>query len=99
MSSSSILPGWTAGPNTAGSRVIVFALDLVGMVSLPAERQPRLRVHANAVPPPPIALERLEPIPGRAREIRKAMRGVQPLELSLDDRPEAHGQSPSGTGR
>jgi hypothetical protein len=54
------------GPSQAGSRVIVFAPDFMGMVSLPAERHTELVVDANAVSTSLVPPQRLQTIAGWA---------------------------------
>ena len=87
-SSSSISPGGIAGPSQFGSLVIVFDANFVGMSLLPSERDAILVVDPNAVPPCLIALQRLESITGRNREIFESRRDVERLELPLRDSPD-----------
>src|SRR5215213_6737328 len=93
-SSSSISPGGIAGPSQSGSLVIVFDADFVGMSLLPSERDAILVVDLNAVTTGLIALQRLEPITGRDREIVESHRDVERLELSLRDSPNLVGNPP-----
>jgi hypothetical protein len=58
-----------AGPNHAGSRVIILASDFIGMVSFPAKGQAVLIVHADAVAATLISLEGLKPVSRRACEV------------------------------
>ena len=58
------------------------------MTVLPAERDPTLVVHANAVPPSLLALQPLEPVAGRNKEVFEAPRSIEKLELPLNDSPK-----------
>jgi hypothetical protein len=59
--------------------VIVFDANFMGMSLLPSERDAILIVDPNAVPSCLIALQRLESIAGRGREIFESGRDVERL--------------------
>src|SRR6185503_11036902 len=68
-SSSRISPGGIAGPSQSGSLVIILDADFVGMAALPPERQPVLVVDANTVALGSLALEPLESVARRNRQV------------------------------
>src|SRR5437588_12738097 len=88
-----------AGPNAAGSRVIILASECVGMVSFPSKGQAVLVVHADAVAATLISLEGLQAVSRRAGQVREALGHVEPLQLPLDDRPEAFRDTSGSTAR
>ena len=77
--------------------MIVFDANFVGMSLLPSERDAILVVDPNAVPPCLMALQRLESITGRNREIFESRRDVERFELPLRDSPDLARDPPRKT--
>lgn len=74
--------------------MIIDDLDLVGIGILPAETDPPLVIHPDAMLPRPIALELLEPIAGRDAEVLERLRGVEGNQLPEHDSAELGGIAP-----
>ena len=72
-----------AGPGQAGSRVIVFAADLMGMITLPAKSDAKLIIDPDTVTASPVACQCFQPIPRRTRQIGKLLRHVQRLRCTM----------------
>src|SRR5690554_4670175 len=77
-SSMSTSPGWIG----ASLSVVVNDLHLLRSGVGPHEADPPLVVDPDAVLPGPIALQRLEPVPGRDAEIVKRLRGPDLTQLA-----------------
>jgi hypothetical protein len=79
--------------------MVVDDLDVEGISGTPAEADPPLLIHADAVLPLTITFELLQPVSGRNAQITQDRRSVEhpefPKRNTLDPRPEPpHGFAP-----
>src|SRR5258708_15327671 len=95
-SSRRISPGWIGISFLAISRslVIVHDFDCVNVAVSPLKANTPLIVDADAVLPPPVPLQALQPVPRQIRERLQVGRGIQDVQFSqggsLDRLEPAH---------
>jgi hypothetical protein len=75
--------------------MVVNDPDIIGCSVMPSKTDPPLLIDADAVLPPPIALQRFEPIAGRYAEIVQRSGLIQHTQLTQSSRLDLYGQSPT----
>jgi hypothetical protein len=76
--------------------MVVHHFDLVGVPVFPAETDPPLIVHTNAVLSRPVTLEFLEPISGRYPQVLELLGGVDQPQLAQHEPVKVCREPPNG---